>query len=283
MRISIAISALILVAAGNFHFKEGKRLMKEREMYTRLGAEAAALGIFINHEDPNANVLVTRRRAREDTAAEGRAAAKELIGFAVETMTKEGHGRNQDEEMQKRLVDIMDLMLSLDAAKLKIVIAEFRASTEMDDVMKNGMITFTIMTLADDHPEEALLIFTESSELMGSGIMETHVLASSLAKWASTDPDGALEWVRANRIKHPDLITDDVKAGLVKGAASMDMRLGFNLIAEFKMDDPSDALMSIAVGIKTAGERTGFLELFREYEKGHGGDSDATALKVRLQ
>jgi|TARA_B110000037_G_scaffold223128_2_gene302505 hypothetical protein len=149
------------------------------------------------------------------------------------------------------------------------LIGIFRDATDLDEEMRTGMITFAIMMLANDHPQAALSLFTESEDLLGEGMMGAHILSSSLASWASTDPDGALEWVRENGKKHPDLITDNVKAGLVKGAATKDMKLAFDLIAELKMDDPSSALRGIAQGIRTPEERGEFLNLMRVYQEAH--------------
>jgi len=274
MKISFAISILILVCAAFIGRANKYRLESLRETHGKLVAEAAALGISIDLQNPDAVALVTKR-AREDKDAEARAAAKELLEFAKEMGDFKDGSKEPDDKAQERIVEMMDLMLSLDASQMKILIAEFRKATDLDEQSKNGMIAFAIMTLASDHPQAALSLFTESGDLLGDGMMGAHVLSSSLASWASTDPDGALEWVRQNGEKHPDLITDNVKAGLIKGAATKDMKLAFDLIAELKMARSSEALGGIAQGAKTPEERSEFIKLMRAYKEtnpdGEGG------------
>lgn len=276
MKISIAISVLILACAAFFGYADKSRLGSLRKTHGKLAAEAAALGISIDPENPDAGALVTKR-AREDKDAEARAAAKELLEFAKEMEDFKDSDKEPDEKAQERIVAIMDLMLSLDASQMKILIAEFRNDTGLDEETRTGMIVFAIMTLASDHPQAALSLFTEGGDLLGDGMMGAHVLSSSLASWASTDPDGALEWVRENGKKHPDLITDDVKAGLVKGAATKDMKLAFDLIAELKMDSPSSALGGIAQGIRTPEERGEYLKLVRAYNEANPDEKGGMA------
>ena len=267
MKISIAISILILISAAFFGYANKIRLEGLLETHEKLKVEAASLGISIDSANSESDTLVTKR-AREDKDAVARAAAKKLLAFAKEMEDQKRDGNHQpDEKDQERILEFMDLMLSLDASQMKILIEEFRNATDLKDESRNGMIAFAIMTLANDHPEAALSLFTESEDLLGEGMMSGHVLSSSLASWATTDPDAALEWVRENGKKHPDLITDNVKAGLVKGAAVNDMKLAFDLIEELKMEKPSNAISGIAQGIRTSGERSEFLNLLRSFKK----------------
>jgi len=273
MKISIAISILIFAALGFVGWENQKRISEITVTKATLSAEAAALGISLNE---NGTVKIQRgtKSARADKEAEAHQAAKDFIAFAKEMEAFKDGGEKPDEEMQKRMMDFMDRMLSLDADQLKILIAEFRASTELKDESRNGMIMFAIMTLASDHPEAALAIFTESQDLIENGMMSKHLLSSSLANWASKDPAAALDWVRKNSEKHSDIITDDVKAGLVKGAAQNDMRLAFDLIAELKMDTPDKAFENLARSANTEAKRTEFFALLRDKEKSLGEKGD---------
>ncbi len=264
MKISITIAVLILVLAAVLGWRDRRKLSSVTETHRALTEEAAALGLALGQEGSEGEVLVTKR-AREDKDAEAKLAAKDFIAFALEMQSMKETGEQPDEAMQERIGVFMDRMLSLDAGQLKILIAEFRASTEMDDETRNGMTAFAIMTLANDHPEAALNLFIESQDILGEGMMGKHVLSNSLEKWASTDPDGALDWVRKNGEKHPDLITDDVKLGLVKGAATNSLKQGFDLIGELGLKNWDDAFGSLAQGLKTQEERTHYLTLLREF------------------
>ncbi len=266
MKISIAISLLILAAAAVIGWNNRQRIQVVSETHRSLVAEAAALGLSIDTENPEGVSLATKRE-REDKAAQARLVAKELIAFAIETEKLRESGEQPGESMRKRTAEFMDKMLSLDAGQLKIVISEFRANEEMKEQTRTGMIAFAIMTLASDHPEVALTLFTESEGMFDNDMVGNHLLSNSLASWASKDAGGALEWVRKNGEKHPDLITDEVKAGLVKGAASNSLALGCDLLGELKLENSGHAINSLAGAVGSPAERTEFLMLYREYLK----------------
>lgn len=266
MKISIAISTLILAVAATMGWNNHKRIQVITETHRSLMHEASARGLTIDLKNSKGAPLVTKR-AREEKDAQARLVAKELIAFAIESEEVQETGEQPDELMQEKILQLMDKMLSLDAGQLKILIEEFRSNKEMKEETRTGMITFAIMTLASDHPKAALTLFTESDDILDNDMIGNHLLTSSLSKWASSDSEGALEWVRKNAEKYPDLITDEVKSGLVKGASSNSIALGFDLLKELKLEDPDNALHSIASAVGSSAERTEFLKLYREYVK----------------
>ena len=58
-----------------------------------------------------------------------------------------------DADMQKKIVEILDEMLKMDAAQLKVLLAEFRAAPDITDEMRSGMIGFAVMMLANELQE----------------------------------------------------------------------------------------------------------------------------------
>jgi hypothetical protein len=277
MKISLALTVLILIIGVSFHAGYEKHLEEARESHAKLVEEAASLGISVDTSDPDAAVLVTKRQ-RDDTEREAKEVAKEMIAFALEMENYSENGGGDEAEMQKRIADFMDSMFSLSAAQLKIAIEEFRNSTELSDDMRSGIIMFAIMTLAEDHPATALTMLTEAGDLADNKMMSEHLLSSSLANWAEKDPSAAMEWVRENGAKYPDLVTDDVKASLVKGAGEYDMSLAFGLISELGMESPQEALNELASPAKSPSERTEYVNLLREFIKtSEGTDQNLSA------
>lgn len=264
MKISIAASILILLVAALFGVPNQQRLAVVRESHAKLVAEAAKLGISPDPSNAADPVRVTKR-GRADREADARLAAAEFIAFAKEMEAIEKKGGPPDEAMQKRIMEMIDRMMSLDSAQLKILITEFRANKELKDETRQGLISFSIMTLANDHPQAALALFTESSDLFKDGGMGKHVVSSSLAKWAKDDPLAALEWVRKNSGKFPDLVTDDAKRGLISGAAVSDPKLAFKLIGELGIKEATSSISAIISAAKTAEDRTVVLGALREY------------------
>jgi hypothetical protein len=107
---------------------------------------------------------------------------------------------------------------------------------------------------------------TESSDILEKNVMlNAHVVSSSLAKWAKEDPMAALEWVKKNSAKFPDLITDETKRGLISGTAKQDPKLAFKLIAELGIKEPQQAISNMVRAAKTPEERTTTLIALREH------------------
>jgi hypothetical protein len=264
MKVSIAASILILLVAALFGFHGHQRLVAVRESHAKLVASASQLGISVDPARSDAPVRITKRE-RVNKEADAKAAAAEFIAFAREMEAMEKNGDPPDEGQKKRMMEMMDRMMSLDSAQLKILIAELRAAKDLKDETRQGLIGFSIMTLASDHPQAALALLTESSDLFKGEGMGTHVVSSSLAKWAKDDPLAALEWVRKNSEKFPDLITDDAKRGLVSGAAIQDPRLAFKLIGELGLKDASNVISSIVSAARTPEERSATLVALREH------------------
>ena len=263
MKISIALTLLILAIGGLLGWQDHQRLVVVRTSHDKLVAEAAVAGIVVDAASPDDGVRVTKRK-REDKEAVARQTAADFIAFARKIEAVEKEGGKPNEEMQQDILDFMDRMMALDASQLKILIAEFRATPDLKDETRRGLIGFSIMTLANDHPQAALTLFTESSDLLDNG-MGKHVISSSLAKWAKDDPMAALEWARANGEKHPDLVTDDAKRGIIAGAAANDPKLAFSLIGELGLKNPSDGIRNITDAARTPAERTATLAALLEY------------------
>jgi hypothetical protein len=264
MKISIAVSILILAVAASFGWHDHQHLTSVRENHAKLVAEAGTLGIAIDPKNAADPVRITKRE-RENREADAKQAAVEFIAFAKEMEAAEEKGNRRDEAMQKRIMEFMDRMMSLDSAQLKILIAEVRASKDLKDESRKGLIGFSIMTLASDHPQAALTLFTESSDFLKDDGMGAHVVSSSLAKWAKDDPQGALDWFRKNGEKYPDLVTDETKRGLVSGAAANDPVLAFKLIGELGFNNATPAISGIMNTAKTPEERTSILAALRQH------------------
>ena len=281
MKISIAASILILLLAALFGFHAQQRLDTVRENHARLVASANQLGISIDPSRPDALVRITNRE-REDKEADAKAAAVELIAYAREMEANREKGVSTDVAQQKRQMEIMDRMLTLDSAQLKILITEVRAAKDLMDDTRQGLIGFSIMTLANDHPQAALALLTESSDLFEGSPVGSHVISSSLAQWAKDDPLAALEWVRNNSAKFPDLITVTAKHGLISGTAIQDPKLAFKLIGELGLEDPSQVVTGIVRAATTSEQRTATLAALREHlanlkdEKARKDLSDST-------
>lgn len=264
MKISIAASILILLVAALIGVPNHQRIVALRESHGKLVATAAQLGVSMDSNAPDEAVRVTKR-TRENTELAAKAAAAEFIAFAREMEVMQKNGDSPDEAQQKRSMEMMERMASLDAAQLKTVIAEIRAAKDLGDEIRQGLIGWSILTLAGDQPQTALALLTESADLFKSKGVGSHVVSSSLAAWAKDDARAAVDWAKQNSAKFPGLITDGAKCGMIFGMAAQDPRLAFKLIGELGIKEVSQSINGIILAAKTPEERTATLIALREH------------------
>jgi hypothetical protein len=287
MKVSLLSAALILIAASFFGWQGHARLVDAREDHGRLVAEAEAMGLdasgTANGADGKAAQTKTRRDDPGDKAAVVKAFSAKLVAFAKEMEAMQKEGKQPDEDMQKRMFEVLEVMLSLDAAQLKLLVAEIRGTTDLSDEMRTGILGFAVMMLANDHPAAALAIFTESGDLMKETGSSQHVISSAVARLAQEDPMAALDWIRKNSKEHPEMVTDQTKRGVLAGAARQDPKLAFSLIAELGFEDGSRAVGSIVETATTTEQRKAVLAAMRDHAKTLGPEAAAAITKETLK
>jgi hypothetical protein len=262
MKISIALSVLILVAATCLRWHDSQRLALVRENYTKLAAEAAAFGISLDPSRPTDSVRIIRReRESEDKEVEARTAAAELI------TNKKGmwFAQTPDQAEKQRIIEIYDRITSFDSAQMKILIAEVRAAKDLKDQTRGDIISLSLMSMSNHHPQATLALFTDSPELLKEcDRLGGLAVSSALTQWAKEDPMGTLEWVRKNAEKFPDLVTLSAKDGVISGIAAKNPKLAFKLIGELGVQDISHAMSVVVATANTSAGRTAALAAFRE-------------------
>lgn len=264
----------MLAAVGiGWGVREERVFAKVREQHRLVLLEARALEISPGRPAEE-SAAARSKRQREDSIRGTKEFASKLISFAKEMEEAEKNGQEQGSGMQRRVIEMLDQLLSLKSDELRILIGELRGRTDLKDDMRKGMIGFCIMSLSQDHPEKALEIFTESSDLLADNGMSEHVLSSALTEWAKDRPLAAVEWMKKNAARFPDLINDDSKRAVVSGAASKDFALAFQLAAELKLSGNDDSLLPIMA--RAAGTPEKQKELLAAIRKQAAGMADGS-------
>ena len=264
MKLPLVLTALIIAAGSFWGVKETRTLAKLREQHRQVIQEAATLGISSDVTQPF-NPTKSTKRQRDDGERKAKDFANTLVAFAKEMKELEKNGTEPDVEMQKRIFDMVEGMYSLKGSELKIVIADLRSRSDLDDETRKEMISFSIMMLAQQHPQTALAIFTESSDMLDENPMSKHVLSSALSQWAKDQPLEAFEWIKQNAEKHPELVTNDTKRAVIAGASETDFGLAFQLSSELKLTAADDSILwSLARSAKTPERRADFLAALRK-------------------
>jgi hypothetical protein len=264
VKISIALSILILLVAGLFGLSNERQLTTVRESHAKLVASAAELGITIDPSHPSDVIRITKRE-RENKEAATKLVIQDFIAFAKEMEASEKAGERPSEAQEKRMMEMMDRLISLDTTQLKFFITSVQDATDLTDETRLGLISFSIMTLANDHPEAALTMFTQSPDLQKDPNFHQYIVSSAIKNWAGKDPTAALEWVKTNSPKFPNLITADVRKELISGVATENPRLAFKLISELAVKEAEQVISGIIHSASTPEEMTATLAALREH------------------
>jgi len=271
MKASLFLSLLILAAGGLLGWKQHGQLATVRESHRLVVEEARALGLAPDALLEAGKPPLPTKSHREDPEAKVAAAksfAKELIDFAKKMKEHEKSGGQPDEALQKQIMETIARFMELTPAQIKVVVAEMKASPDLDDKMRGEMISFSIMMLASEQPEAAIAIYTESSDMKEMKGMGSHVVTMALGKWAEKDPVAALEWVKNNSEKHSDIIGDQTKTAILAGAAKQDPKLALGMVKDLGVKEDRQVAESLARSARTPEERSALLQTLRSETKG---------------
>ena len=265
MKLSLALSVLILAIGASLSWHHSQQLAVLRENRTKIAAEAATLGISPGPSGRN-DPLRTSKHERKNKAVTATAVLTEFAAF-IKEMEASGKSLNSLDEADKgRMKEIMARFSSLDPAQLKTLVSEVYATKDLADEGREMILRYALFQLAADHPQTALALFTQLPDLLNNGdSARNYLVSSSLTKWATADPMAALKWVRENATKFPDLVTDRAKESMLEGTATHDPKLAFKLVGELGLKDTWQALCKISYSSKTSEGRTATLAALRDY------------------
>jgi hypothetical protein len=273
MKQSILIAIVIFAVGAVPAILRHQQLTKLGQEYGDLVMEAGELGLSVE-TSTGSSVPHLKKPRRGDMEQQARRTVAEVIAFAREMEALEKSGLKPDAEFQKRALAMMAELMDLDAARLKQVIAELRENREISADTRSSIIAFSIMMLTGDHPEAAVMLFTESSDLLDKSSMGDHVISSALKRWAEFNPVAALEWIRNNQEKYPGIASDDAKCGVIAGAALNDPKLAFKLVSELEVENPETAIYAVLMsGHDNPEQRSAVLAALREHLDGIEDDA----------
>ena len=277
--IMLAIAILALGAAPGFF--QANRLAGLREDHRKLVLVAVNLGIAPGDSTLGSEPRLTKRQ-RDDQAKQSLSIGSAVIAFAREMESIEQSGGTPDPDLQKRAMETMARLMELDPSELAQVIARLRESKEISSETRGNIIAFSIMSLSNDHPEAAVALFAESSDLLDQNMLGDHVISSALSRWAELNPSAALDWIKKNSEAHPEIASDEAKAGVIAGAATTDPRLAFKLMSEMKFEHSMSAINAIIMtGHENPEQRNAVLSALREHVAGVPNEAEREEIQSK--
>ena len=265
MRISIAISIIILaigLATGLMHQRQLTTLRKDRE---QLAKRAAKLGVQVESRDPTGRSKLSIRR-QESSDSPTLSVLDQLSAYRRAMEELRQSGADCGPALQNQGFDLMERLMDLDPEEMKQVIDSLVADMPQpeQEYSRRQMIELSIQMLAEDHPDVALSLFTNSRNLIEELEHGETVITTSLANWAKKDPAAALAWIHQNQEGVPGIDRNEMISSTLAGAAKTDPKFAFKLLSEVETDKVH-AIRAIAEAAHSPDDRTATLSAFRTY------------------
>ena len=280
MRGPAIVTAVILVAGLVSGWRKERVLRTLRVEHDGLQQRAGELGIGGAGGGEDAGRAVAMRGGRP-VREEERVVVKEfadrLLAFAREMKEAETTGKHMDASGQKRLLEALDGMYSLNGDQILELVADLEGRGGVDDGMKKQIIGFAVLTMAEQHPERTLTYIAGNPAVMKDNPMQGHILNTALGALARSNPDAAVAWLDAHKESHPGMVTEDTRRAVALGAAQQDIAAGFRMMERLDLRSDNHAWSMLASGADTPEKKTIYLDQARAL----GGGSVAGGEQLR--
>jgi hypothetical protein len=108
------------------------------------------------------------------------------------------------------------------------------------------------------------------------------VVTMALGKWAEKDPIAAMEWVKKNSEKYPDVISDQTKTAILAGAAKQDPKLALGMVKDLGVKEERQVAEGLARAARTPEERSALLQTLRSEKEGELSERTLNSLGGQL-
>jgi hypothetical protein len=253
MKISVAVSILILVVGVVTGRHDRQQLATMRTTQEHLIAKAAKLGVS---SDP----AQATKRERPTRTVIAKLSISEVLEIAKEFQritTPDGLSNDAIGTLNWRILDGLN---AWDVTELKSLLAEIRIHPDLNQQNREFLSSSCVTVLAYDHPQAALGMFTNSPELFTEGD-DMSLVCTALACWAKNDLTAAIEWLK----KNPQPFSDYAKSGIISAVAEQDPQHAFRLIGQLGLKDKNQTAWQIVNSAKTFEQKSATLAGLREY------------------
>ena len=247
MKISIAVSILILVIGAVIGRHDRQHLAALRITRENLIAKATKLGVS---SDP-AQVTKRERPAR---AAVVKISITEVLEIAKEIQRLNTPDGQNYQAIGPLNWSILDSLSAWNLTELKALLEEIRTNPDLSPQTRDILSSSCSTVLAYDHPQAALEISISSPELFTKGD-HMSLVCTALATWSKHDLTTAIEWLK----KNPQPFSDFAISGIISAIAEQDPQHAFRLIDQLGLKDKNQTAWQIVNSAKTFEQKSATL------------------------
>ena len=266
MKISIALSALILAIGTLPILKNHQNLTELRIRKSRLVSQAAALHLTVDPSNPKSKLPFTShlRSPKPEISDESKRLAAKLLQLMREV--QEDEKTNSDTPEQKaQAMQLLAAITKLSPTEVKYLIGEIQNAGDIKDEMKTGLSAMALALLSENHPRAALAVIADPTNSFASKGMMSEIVSTALSHLAEEDPMAAMTWFKQNTETLPKELRGNADLSIITGAAKRDPRLALQLMKDVDPERQPLAATSIAQSAKTPEERTAALDAMRNF------------------
>ncbi len=202
MKLSITLSAIILIVVAAFAWRDQHQLGSISSTNDKLAAEATTQGIT----PADTASARKQRNERPGQANAAQAHATDFLGLYRQIQNTDPLDKKALDDLYTQRGEILKKICQLSAPQIKTLLAELRAAIGLDEGIKEKMMLSVVSAIADTQPRTALDFLMEWPDLKTD--MEKYYKKKAITSWAKDDPLGAVDWLRDKRKTHPDPIND---------------------------------------------------------------------------
>lgn len=246
MKVSLAITLLLITVALGFYWKNHQRLSVLQNENERLSEDARMRGLSIGSEARGSKIV--RKSGGEKDQPDPRQIAEGFIAYAKEMGALDRSLDKPDKATRQRMIDQMDLVMRLKGKRLEQVIDIILNSKDESVALRAHLVTFLMKQLAEQNPEQVIKLLNQQPDLVellsqNRSRAFSEVVSKSLQNWARTNVDTAMEWYRGNHERFTKRENTTFKYALVKGTAKNDVYRALKIAREFEIRPSTSAVL----------------------------------------
>lgn len=250
MKISLALTFIILAAAAWIGSQDRQRLVKLQTSIERLQAWNSL---------PTTHSGSTQRQQRKERSDISRQLAADLLDHLREIQlnpTQDADGPSHEfQELMKRIS-------MLDVESFKEVMATLRDATDPSATSRQDLVTWCMTSFAKDHPQVVLAMIAGGFDFPADPRFRSTVVNNTILRLASQDVQAAADWLRAHEGSIEGIT--DTKYRIVS-AINDDPAKAFRFMQELDLRDPYETIGGILYQNRSKEKRTAALSALRDY------------------